>query len=48
MESVRDQLSKLGSQNAIAFTRKYPLTGPIPESLKNYLDVRKKKTFFFI
>jgi cathepsin D len=40
MESVHDQLFKVGSHNAIAFARKYPLTGPIPESLSNYLDAQ--------
>ena len=40
MESVHDQLFKRGQQNAIAFTRKYQVNGPIPESLSNYLDVR--------
>ena len=40
MESVHDQLFQHGQQNAIAFARKYPVNGPIPESLSNYLDVR--------
>jgi hypothetical protein len=40
MESAHDQLFKVGSHNAIAFTRKYGINGPIPESLTNYLDVR--------
>jgi hypothetical protein len=48
MESVHDQLFKVGSHNAIAFARKYPLTGPIPESLSNYLDVSGKKQYCFI
>jgi hypothetical protein len=43
MESVHDKLFKVGSHKAIAFTRKYPVNGPIPESLSNYLDVRKTK-----
>ncbi len=43
MESVHDKLFKVGSHEAIAFTRKYPVNGPIPESLSNYLDVRKTK-----
>lgn len=44
MESAHDQLFKVGSQQSIAFARKYPLNGPIPESLTNYLDVRKCPT----
>lgn len=40
MESVHDQFYKAGRRNEIAFTRKYPVNGPIPESLSNYLDVR--------
>jgi hypothetical protein len=48
MESVHDQLFKVGSHNAIAFERKYSLNGPIPEGLSNYLDVRNKRHFVFI
>jgi hypothetical protein len=48
MESVREQLFNAGSYKEIAFTRKYPTAGPIPENLKNYLDVRKKKETSFI
>lgn len=44
MKSVHDQLFKVGSHDAIAFTRKYNVNGPIPESLSNYLDVSKTKT----
>jgi len=40
MESARDQLLQVGSHEAIAFERKYPLNGPIPESLSNYLDAQ--------
>lgn len=41
MQSSHDQLFEVGSHESIAFARKYRLTGPIPESLTNYLDVRK-------
>lgn len=40
MESAHDQYFKVGAHDAIAFARKYPVNGPIPESLSNYLDVK--------
>ncbi|CAF1642166.1 unnamed protein product [Adineta ricciae] len=40
IESVHDQLYKAGSHESIAFTRKYAVDGPIPESLTNYLDAQ--------
>jgi hypothetical protein len=43
MESVHDQLFKVGANDAIAFARKYPVNGAIPESLSNYLDVRNEE-----
>jgi hypothetical protein len=46
IESVHDQLFEVGSRNSIAFERKYGLTGPVPESLTNYLDVRQKPLVF--
>ena len=46
MESAHDQLFKAGSHDSIAFARKYQLNGPIPESLTNYLDVKKKILHF--
>jgi cathepsin D len=39
-DSVHDQLFEVGSQKSIAFQRKYGLTGPVPESLTNYLDAQ--------
>lgn len=47
MESAHDQLFKVGSHDAIAFTRKYGINGPIPESLTNYLDVRYHSGYCF-
>ncbi len=47
MESVHDQLFKAGKHESIAFARKYHLTGPIPESLTNYLDVKNKNFLLF-
>lgn len=41
MESVHDQLVEAGSYGFISFLRKYNINGPVPESLTNYLDVRK-------
>jgi hypothetical protein len=46
IESVHDQLFEVGSRNSIAFERKYGLTGPVPESLTNYLDVRQEPLVF--
>ena len=44
-QSVHDQLFDVGSYKSIAFTRKYNINGPVPESLTNYLDVRQRHIF---
>lgn len=46
-QSAHDQLFDVASYGSIAFARKYSINGPVPESLTNYLDVRKICRFLF-